>query len=484
LKIRVAAALAATAVGIVGWGGAAARGEAADGVLSDNLVGLVRSQPATPTGVIVQAESVTAASGAVRLLGGTVRVRSSLINGVAATMNARFLPLLVRLPGIRAVTPDVGVAGCTGLQAPPLDSLQVSGSAPTDGPGVAVVDSGVADRPELAGRLRHVDVAAGAGDGLGHGTHVAGIVAADGPYPGVAPWASITDVRVTDNTGCSTTSVVLAGLQWIADHASANGIRVVNISLSTSVGQSARVDPIDRAVEGLWRRGLVVVASAGNRGATDHAVDYAPGNDPVVVTVGALNGPGRADFSSVGTTADGVAKPDLLAPGVGVVSLLADPADVLATAHPDAVTPDGYFRMSGTSMAAPQVAGAAAAILRAHPGFTPDQVKGALIAGGDPVAGEAAPALDTASAVALDSPPVNNPGLGAAPPPSSPVAGLGTDDPIASALAATLGESLTTATWTSATWTSATWTSATWTSASWTSATWTSVVAPAPGESQ
>jgi serine protease AprX len=480
LKIR--AALAAVAVGMVGWGGAAARGEAADGVLSDSLAGLVQAQPSTPTGVIVQASSVGAAQGAVRLVGGTVRMRSGLIGGVAATVDARFLPVLVRLPGVRSVTPDVGVAGCTGIQAPSLDALQVSGSAPTSGPGVAVVDSGVADRPELAGRLRHVDVAAGAGDGLGHGTHVAGIIAADGPYPGVAPWASITDVRVTDDQGCSSTSVMLAGLQWIADHASANGIKVVNISLSASVGQSARVDPIDRAVEGLWRRGLVVVASAGNRGATDHAVDYAPGNDPVVVTVGALDGDHRADFSSLGTTTDGVAKPDLLAPGVGVVSLLADPADVFATAHPDAITPDGYFRMSGTSMAAPAVAGAAAAILRAHPGFTPDQVKGALVAGGDPVAGEAAPALDTASAVALGSPPVNNPGLGAAPPPAAPVAGLGTDDPVASGMANSLGESLATATWTSATWTSATWTSATWTSASWTSATWTSVVAPTPDE--
>ena len=120
-------------------------------MLSAGLADLVRSQPSTPTGVIVQAQSVTAASGAVRLLGGTVRVRSSLINGVAATVNARFLPLLVRLPGIRSVTPDVGVAGCSGLQAPPLDSVQVNGSALTDGPGIAVVDSGVADRAELGG---------------------------------------------------------------------------------------------------------------------------------------------------------------------------------------------------------------------------------------------------------------------------------------------------------------------------------------------
>jgi serine protease AprX len=208
------------------------------------------------------------------------------------------------------------------------------------------------------------------------------------------------------------------------------------------------------------------VVAAGNLGTEVHAVDFAPANDPLVVTVGALDGAARAAFSSSGATQDGLRKPDLLAPGVGVVSLLASPTATLALGHPAAVTEDGAFRMSGTSVAAPAVSGAVALVLQAHPGWSPDQVKAALVASGQAIPGEAAPALDAPAAVAVVSPVGSNPGL-TGPPPTRPMPGLGADDPTAVAVAQRLGIPLTDATWTSATWTSATWTSAIWTSAMW-----------------
>jgi serine protease AprX len=264
---------------------------------------------------------------------------------------------------------------------------------------VAVLDSGVdLSHPDLKGHVIAVNVnksASGPSDGYGHGTHVAGVIVgqdAAGQYVGIAPRANLVSVKLSDDAGVTYESDVLRGLQWVSQHRTNYNIRAVNLSLSASVPQSYATSPIDAAVENLWHQGVTVVASAGNLGAGEDAVWYAPGNDPLVITVGCLDdnqtvAPGDDSLcaiSSRGATEDGFAKPELIAPGRKIVSTLAagvngQPA-VLAKTFPDRITADGrHIRLSGTSMSAPMVTGAVALLLARHPSLTPDQVKQLLV---------------------------------------------------------------------------------------------------------
>jgi len=311
--------------------------------------------------------------------------------------------MLVTLPagqdvpaGVVAVA-DVAlhVTGAAGLQAAAADvkgaTYRATIAAPADlagaGVTVAVVDTGVSDVADLAGRVTHVNVSGGAaGDGLGHGTFMAGLVAGDGTsssgtYVGVAPAARILDVQVATADGTTSLSRVLAGLQAVSDAARADSsVRVVSLALSTGSPLPPSADPLSRALDRLWARGLTVVTSAGNDG-PDQGTVTSPGSDATLITVGALDEHGtssRADdtvaaFSARGT-AFGSAKPDLVAPGVSVVSAraLGSDADV---ANPASVVLNDYFTGSGTSMSEAITAGAAAVLLGQRPALTPDTVK-------------------------------------------------------------------------------------------------------------
>jgi serine protease AprX len=225
---------------------------------------------------------------------------------------------------------------------------------------------------------------------------VAGLIAGNGRalattdplfnrYIGTAPNATLVSVKVSDDHGNASVIDVIAGLQFVVDHGADYGVRVVNLSLASSLALPYRVDPLDAAVEAAWLGGIVVVAAAGNRGSDPAAVSYAPANDPYVITVGAVDDHGTKDteddslapWSSRGITQDGFAKPDLVAPGAHIAAPLAPDSDypVLCAS---CVVDGRYFRAGGTSMAAPIVAGIAADVLSAHPTWTPDQVKGAL----------------------------------------------------------------------------------------------------------
>ncbi|MDH3675999.1 MAG: S8 family peptidase, partial [Anaerolineae bacterium] len=232
-------------------------------------------------------------------------------------------------------------------------------------------------------------------DGYGHGTHVAGIVwnrfedDATRTVIGVAPQANVLSVRVLGDDGVGTYEDVIEGIQYVVQHKDTHGIRVLNMSLSATPTTPYFADPLDRAAEAAWANGIVVVAAAGNSGPQAETITV-PGNDPYVITVGAIDGqrtPGYwlddslASWSATGPTLDGFPKPDILAPGMNIVAFMYnDQNDVTNSAllvqqHPDYSETSDLFRMNGTSMSTAVTSGVVALMLQAHPELTPDQVK-------------------------------------------------------------------------------------------------------------
>jgi serine protease AprX len=347
---------------------------------------------------------VAAAARAVQQAGGAVLDRIPLIGAVTADLptgtvlapSYRVVPnsaLTVASAGTGASGPASTVRGSLGLGAPAGEGA---------GTTVAVVDTGVADVPELGGRVTHVDVSgAGAGDGYGHGTFVAGLVA--GRTTGVAPGAHVLDVRVAKADGSTDLTTVLKGLQAVANR---RGVDVLNLSLSSGSPLPYQVDPLTSALEALWRRGITVVVPSGN--VADEV--SSPGNDPVLLTTGGLDESGTAargddvvaGWSGRGTP-QGVAKPDLVAPGAHLVSLRVSGSTIDRTYGGTAAIGESYFRGSGTSFAAGVTSGAVAALLAERPELSPDAVKTLLTSSAydvsAPSGGAGAGGLDLANAL-------------------------------------------------------------------------------------
>ncbi|MCU1594126.1 MAG: hypothetical protein JWO12_1518, partial [Frankiales bacterium] len=336
--------------------------------------------------IVTGAGDLTSTASAVRAAGGEVLDRLPLIHGVSAR-----LPQGTTLSGLAILANrHVGVAGVSASSPGPASTVRATlGLGRPDGQGanvtVAVVDTGVADVPDLAGRVKHLNVTDESdGDGYGHGTFVAGLIAgsgksSDGMYAGVAPGASILDVKVARNDGSSDLVTVLKGLQAVA---ATPGVDVLNLSLSSGSPLPYQIDPLTVALEALWRKGITVVVPSGNDGTDGRGTITSPGIDPVLLTVGGLdeNGTSKrkdddvADWSSQGPAPQGVAKPDLVAPGAHVVSTGA-PGSVVWNANPDSQISDGYLKGSGTSFSTAVMSGAAAVLLADRPNLAPDQVK-------------------------------------------------------------------------------------------------------------
>ncbi|WP_055534282.1 S8 family peptidase [Streptomyces graminilatus] len=264
-----------------------------------------------------------------------------------------------------------------------------------DGKGVkvAVLDTGIDDtHPDLRGRVlaaKNFSEAADTVDRVGHGTHVASTVAGSGAhsggkYKGVAPGARLISGKVLDDGGFGEESGIIAGAQW----AVAQGAKVINLSLGGE--DTPADDPLEQAVDKLSASsGALFVIAAGNEGPAAGTIG-SPGSAAAALTVGAVDRTdAMAEFSSRGPTADGTLKPDLTAPGVDIVAAKA--------AHGTEGDPaaDGYVSMSGTSMATPHVAGAAAILAQRHPDWTGERIKAALTASAKPTAGVSAFAQGT-----------------------------------------------------------------------------------------
>jgi serine protease AprX len=360
------------------------------------------------TAVIVTASSVADAHFAVAAAGGHVDQDLPIVNGVAAHVASDNVALLDNMAGV-TVSPDIAMhATSTSFSASSADT-QISAMDPGGdysadagrGISVALLDTGVADTPDLNGsRLVRSPDFSGENDGIdhyGHGTFMAGLIAGDGtasandahPHTGVAPAARIVSVKVAGADGSTTMSRVITGIGWVITHRDQYGIAVLNLSFGINTPMPYHADALDAAAEAAWASGIVVVASAGNQGSGSVTT---PGDDPYIITVGA------ADTASTTTTADdtvpawsgredfhGYTKPDVVAPGVSVVSLRA-PGSTIDVQHPEGRLGAAYFRGTGTSMSTAMTCGAAAVLLSHHPGATPDDIKGALVDTGAPLA--------------------------------------------------------------------------------------------------
>jgi serine protease AprX len=351
----------------------------------------------------------------IQAAGGATRRSLRLIGGRAAEMPDAALEALASSSRVAQVSEDRLIFGAMERTAATVGATAVRRDLGYDGTGVgvAVIDSGaLAAHDDLMGSNgapvidSFVDFVGGQGrpyDDYGHGTHVAGIIAGSGhdsggARSGIAPRVRLTVLKVLDNKGNGYISDVIAALEYVVDHKNELNIRVVNLSVATGVYESYTTDPLTVAAENVVQNGVVVVAAAGNNGrgpngTIRHGGVTAPGNAPSVLTVGASSHMGtidRADdtiasFSSRGPAAiDYGAKPDLVAPGVGIESL----SDVNGTLYstrsmyllPGTVaTPYlPYLSLSGSSMSAPVVTGAVALMLQANPSLTPNAVKAIL----------------------------------------------------------------------------------------------------------
>jgi serine protease AprX len=405
LPARLLAALCALLVAAIAVSSMAAA-PAAPAVPSGMTSVIVRGE----AGALLQLEHSTL------LAGGTVVRELGLIDAFSAKIPAAKLAAISSLPGVIAVSPDYAVSLHSDYN-PGADPYSMASTAAAIGAStawaagitgagvdVALVDSGVTPVQGLAGEGKVVngpDLSVDSQnpsvrylDGFGHGTFMAGLIGGRDPgadpshpgssYLGVAPDARIVNVKVGSGGGAVDVSQVIAGIDWVVQHRHDNGlnIRVLNLSIGTNSNQSYQLDPLAYAAEVAWRSGIVVVAAAGNSGATDGHLDD-PASDPYVIAVGASGSSGGgllgslivAAFSSLG---NGTRNPDLVAPGSHLQGLRV-PGSYIDQHFSSAAFGDRFFRGSGTSEAAAITSGAVALLLQKRPGLQPGQVKAILV---------------------------------------------------------------------------------------------------------
>jgi serine protease AprX len=375
-------------------------------------------EASSPARVIVQIAAAHPSSDmepVVAALGGTIERELDIIQSAVVELPARAIPALSKHPLVARVSHDRAVVGTIERTAATIGAASIHDTFGYDGAGVgvAIIDSGVTPW--------HDDLASGDGgqrvvrfvdfvrsrprpyDDYGHGTHVAGVIAGNGfdsggARTGIAPRAHLMVLKVLDNEGNGRISDVIAAFDYILKKSAGLNIRIVNLSVATRVDESYNTDPLTVAAKRLVDAGIVVVAAAGNLGRTADGLDAyagitAPGNAPWILTVGASNhmgSTGRNDdqmaaFSSRGPTpVDQGAKPDLVAPGVGIESLSVEDSTFYQTLSPYLLggsVPTGYLpylSLTGTSMASPVVTGTIALMLQANPALTPNAVKAIL----------------------------------------------------------------------------------------------------------
>jgi serine protease AprX len=363
----------------------------------------------------------------IKKLGGRIGRRLKLVDGMAVELPNRVIKQISERSEVLSVHFDRPIAQHNSRTAVSVGARAAQQAWGYDGAGVgvAVIDSGISgwhDDLGYQGNNSKVRVVGGqrvtafvdfvndrlqAYDDNGHGTHVAGIIAgngydSNGAHAGIAPAAHLVSLKVLDQHGGGVISDVIAAFEWAVANKTTHNIRVINLSVGARVSESYETDPLTLAAKRAVDAGIVVVTAAGNLGSrttalgqkkTQYGSITAPGNAPWVLTVGAYSTEGTltrwddkvAPYSSRGPAAiDYVAKPDIVAPGTGIVSLSSPASEFYLTkaayllkgtrlfpARP-------YLSLSGTSMASPVVAGTVALMLQANPNLKPNLVKAIL----------------------------------------------------------------------------------------------------------
>ena len=356
--------------------------------------------------------------------GGKVKGRLPFIKTMRASVPAARMAELANEPQVAFISPNRQLrTSLNNVSAAVLANYAWGLGLDGSGVGVAVIDSGINSAKDLmnakgaASRIVYSfdSIGGGTADLYGHGTHVAGILAGNAaastcsscvdPLRGIASNVNILNFHALDLNGQGTDASVISAIDKAIQLKSTYNIRVINLSVGRPVFESYKVDPLCQAVEAAWKAGIVVVVAAGNDGRDTSANGYgtitAPGNDPYVITVGAMNTMGTPDrsddvmttYSSKGPTAiDHLVKPDLVAPGNRVISLQAGQKATLVNQYSSnrplvayyqggnsGKLSDDYFILSGTSMAAPVVSATAALLIQQNPALTPDQIKARLM---------------------------------------------------------------------------------------------------------
>jgi serine protease AprX len=388
---------------------------AADGKLDAALRARARAArsfvaPATSSRVIVRSVAGRSVSHLIDAVNGVAGRFFPWMDGQVALVPNDALEWLASQPEVASISLDRAVRGTLQRTAAGIGARWVTDRLGLDGAGVGVatIDSGISSsHADLDGRVVHfVDFVNGQPqpyDDYGHGTHVAGIIAgsghdSNGVHRGVAPGAHLVVLKALDVRGNGFTSNVIAAIDYAVANRDTFNIRVINLSVAAGVYESYTRDPLTLAAKRAVDAGIIVVAAAGNngRGAAGDPVYggiASPGNAPWVLTIGASSEMGTtareddvvAGFSSRGPSAiDRSAKPDLVAPGVGIESTT-EPSSALFAANPGSrlwgtigTESEPYLRLTGTSMAAPVVTGAIALMLQANPALTPNAVKAIL----------------------------------------------------------------------------------------------------------
>jgi serine protease AprX len=359
-------------------------------------------------------------------LGGTLLGDLPLVNGVVALLDGNSIVSLSNNSSVAYISADRPLGSLSNDAAVAINASAAWQSHYTgSGIGIALIDSGVNGHrdlnttgllslPRVVYNQSFVPGNSSSADAYGHGTHIAGLIAGNGvsstgqmyskTFKGIAPDARIVNLRVLDSNGGATDSTVISAINKAIALKSSYNIRVMNLSLGRGVYESYKLDPLCQAVEKAWKNGIVVVVAAGNYGRYQPTDGYAtvtsPGNDPYVITVGAMkpmDTATRADdliasYSSKGPTfLDHIVKPDIVAPGNLLISTQTSGTTLYHT-ETDNLVPlnyyvygansspsTSYFTLSGTSMATGVVSGAVADLLQAHPTLTPDEVKARLM---------------------------------------------------------------------------------------------------------
>ena len=432
---------------------------------------------------------------------------------LTATLAIGIIPVTARAQHApsRPVT-DIGTSLADVAEQIGADAMWAGGYTGA-GVDVALIDTGVAPVAELSTTSiamgpdlsfeGGVESVAGL-DTYGHGTHLAGIIAGrtpgadplnprDSDFLGIAPDSRIVSVKVADNTGAVDVSQVIAAIDWVVQNRTAGGlnIRVLNLSYSSPSEQPSAIDPLSKAVENAWKHGIVVVVSAGNDGRRARGL-RSPATNPYVIAVAAAERKdNRWNIPSWSTSGDSDRSPDVVAPGVSILSLR-DPGSRIDIENPKGrvASDPRLFLGSGSSQSAAVVSGAVALLLEQRPGLTPDQVKQLLMSTATdamkPVKFQGSGAIDLVSAM-------NRPTSAASQswPPATGLGGLEAargDDHVSIGGVPLTGEFTVTGApwnpgvwvalseaanaWSGSSWSGSSWSGSSWSGSSWSGSSW------------